>query len=151
MPIAPDIAIQLDIVLATDTPDMATRGDIRLSGGPAMSLYSFHGRGTLNGTIPHPALVKLPVIAARPLPILAILAAAEESDNRDFNPSSTQGHTRPQLDIMSSSVLTGAAALMLIIRPAVMDSGQCAPIRFPWGHVSPDHVSTDNVSTDIVS
>ena len=24
-----------------------------------MSLYSFHGRGTLNGTIPHPALVAL--------------------------------------------------------------------------------------------
>ena len=24
-----------------------------------MSLYSFHGRGTLNGTIPHPALVEL--------------------------------------------------------------------------------------------
>ena len=24
-----------------------------------MSLYSFHGRGTLNGTIPHPALVRL--------------------------------------------------------------------------------------------
>jgi putative aminopeptidase FrvX len=24
-----------------------------------MSLYSFHGRGTLNGTIPHPALVSL--------------------------------------------------------------------------------------------
>jgi putative aminopeptidase FrvX len=57
--LAPDIAIQLDIVLATDTPDMATRGDIRLGGGPAMSLYSFHGRGTLNGTIPHPALVNL--------------------------------------------------------------------------------------------
>ena len=29
-----------------------------LGGGPAMSLYSFHGRGTLNGTIPHPALVR---------------------------------------------------------------------------------------------
>jgi putative aminopeptidase len=55
----PDIAIQLDIMLATDTPDMAARGDIRLGGGPAMSLYSFHGRGTLNGTIPHPALVRL--------------------------------------------------------------------------------------------
>jgi putative aminopeptidase FrvX len=55
----PDIAIQLDIVLATDTPDMMARGDIRLGGGPAMSLYSFHGRGTLNGTIPHPALVRL--------------------------------------------------------------------------------------------
>jgi putative aminopeptidase FrvX len=55
----PDIAIQLDLVLATDTPDMATRGDVRLGGGPAMSLHSFHGRGTLNGCIPHPALVKL--------------------------------------------------------------------------------------------
>jgi len=55
----PDIAIQLDLILATDTPDMSGRGDVRLGGGPAMSLYSFHGRGTLNGTIPHPALVKL--------------------------------------------------------------------------------------------
>ena len=55
----PDIAIQLDLILATDTPEMTARGDVRLGGGPAMSLYSFHGRGTLNGTIPHPALVKL--------------------------------------------------------------------------------------------
>jgi putative aminopeptidase len=55
----PDIAIQLDLILATDTPDMAARGDVTLGGGPAMSMYSFHGRGTLNGTIPHPALVNL--------------------------------------------------------------------------------------------
>jgi putative aminopeptidase FrvX len=55
----PDIAIQLDLLLATDTPDMGYRGDVRLGGGPAMSIYSFHGRGTLNGTIPHPALVQL--------------------------------------------------------------------------------------------
>lgn len=55
----PDIAIQLDLILATDTPDMTARGDVRLGGGAAMSLYSFHGRGTLNGTIPHPALVRL--------------------------------------------------------------------------------------------
>ena len=55
----PDIAIQLDLMLATDTPDMAPRGEVALGGGPAMSLYSFHGRGTLNGTLPHPALVKL--------------------------------------------------------------------------------------------
>lgn len=53
----PDIAIQLDLLLATDTPDMGYRGEVALGGGPAMSLYSFHGRGTLNGTIPHPALV----------------------------------------------------------------------------------------------
>lgn len=57
--LAPDIAIQLDLVLATDTPDMTLRGEVALGAGPAMSTYSFHGRGTLNGLIPHPALVKL--------------------------------------------------------------------------------------------
>lgn len=61
----PEIAIQLDLILATDTPDMAARGDVVLGGGPAMSLYSFHGRGTLNGVIPHPALVSLFDAAAR--------------------------------------------------------------------------------------
>ncbi len=55
----PDIAIQIDLMLACDTPDMASRGDMRLGGGPGMSLYSFHGRGTLNGVIPHPAAVRL--------------------------------------------------------------------------------------------
>ncbi|MCR9150510.1 MAG: M20/M25/M40 family metallo-hydrolase [Rhodobacteraceae bacterium] len=55
----PDIAIQIDIMLASDTPDMAARGDMALGAGPGMSLYSFHGRGTLNGVIPHPAMVAL--------------------------------------------------------------------------------------------
>jgi len=55
----PDIAIQIDLMLASDTPDMADRGQMTLGGGPGMSLYSFHGRGTLNGVIPHPALVTL--------------------------------------------------------------------------------------------
>jgi putative aminopeptidase FrvX len=55
----PDIAIQLDLMLAADTPDMSARGEMSLGGGPGMSLYSFHGRGTLNGLIPHPALVTL--------------------------------------------------------------------------------------------
>ncbi len=55
----PDIAIQLDLVLATDTPDMGARSEVSLGGGPAISLYSFHGRGTLNGVIPHPAMVRL--------------------------------------------------------------------------------------------
>jgi putative aminopeptidase len=57
--LSPDIAIQLDLILATDTPDMTQRGDVKLGAGPGISLYSFHGRGTLNGTIPHPALVEL--------------------------------------------------------------------------------------------
>jgi putative aminopeptidase FrvX len=55
----PDICIQLDLALATDTPDMGSRGDVRLSGGPVMGMYSFHGRGTLNGCLPHPAMVQL--------------------------------------------------------------------------------------------
>lgn len=55
----PAIALQIDLMLATDTPDMADRGEMVLGGGPGISLYSFHGRGTLNGVIPHPALVKL--------------------------------------------------------------------------------------------
>lgn len=55
----PDIAIQVDLMLATDTPDMGARGEMMLGGGPGISLYSFHGRGTLNGVIPHPALVRL--------------------------------------------------------------------------------------------
>jgi putative aminopeptidase FrvX len=62
--LAPDIAIAVDLMLACDTPEMASRGDLRLGGGPAMSLFSFHGRGTLNGVIPHPALVRLVEAAA---------------------------------------------------------------------------------------
>ena len=57
--VLPDIAVQLDIMLSSDTPDMQNEGDIGLGKGPCMSLYSFHGRGTLNGLIPHPSLVKL--------------------------------------------------------------------------------------------
>ncbi len=55
----PDIAIQLDLLLTGDTPDMEDVTDVCLGGGPGISLYSFHGRGTLNGTIPHPALPQL--------------------------------------------------------------------------------------------
>ncbi len=55
----PEIALQIDLMLASDTPDMAQRGEMVLGGGPGISLYSFHGRGTLNGVIPHPALVRL--------------------------------------------------------------------------------------------
>jgi putative aminopeptidase FrvX len=57
--LAPDICLQLDLSVATDTPDLAGRGEVRLGAGPVMSLMSFHGRGTLNGLLPHPALVAL--------------------------------------------------------------------------------------------
>ena len=56
--IKPDIAIQIDLILASDTPDMEDFGGVKLGHGPALSMFSFHGRGTLNGVIPHPKLVK---------------------------------------------------------------------------------------------
>ena len=55
----PDIAIQIDLMLSSDTPDMQLNGNVYLGQGPCMSMYSFHGRGTLNGLIPHPKMVKL--------------------------------------------------------------------------------------------
>ena len=63
--VQPQVALQLDLALAADSPDMAGRGEVRLGGGPAMSLYAFHGRGTLNGLIPHPALTGIFAAAAR--------------------------------------------------------------------------------------
>ena len=54
----PDAAVSVDIMVASDTPDLAERGSLRLGAGPALGMYSFHGRGTLNGTLPHPALVR---------------------------------------------------------------------------------------------
>jgi putative aminopeptidase FrvX len=53
----PTAAISLDLVAAGDTPEMGTPNGVRVGAGPVMGLYSFHGRGTLNGVIPHPALV----------------------------------------------------------------------------------------------
>ena len=57
--LSPDIAIQVDLMLASDSQEMEAEGIMRLGGGAGISLYSFHGRGTLNGVIPHPAMVNL--------------------------------------------------------------------------------------------
>ncbi len=57
--LCPEIAIQLDISIASDTNETADVGHVELNNGPCISMYSFHGRGTLNGLIPHPSLVKL--------------------------------------------------------------------------------------------
>jgi putative aminopeptidase FrvX len=57
--IKPVAAFSVDIVAAGDTPEMGQPNAVELGKGPVMGLYSFHGRGTLNGVIPHPGLVKL--------------------------------------------------------------------------------------------
>jgi putative aminopeptidase len=55
---APDIVVNIDIAPAADTPDLAGQGTVRLGEGPTLSRLSFHGRGTLGGLVPHPALVR---------------------------------------------------------------------------------------------
>lgn len=57
--IKPVAAISLDLVASGDTPEMGTPNGITMGEGPVMGLYSFHGRGTLNGVIPHPGLVTI--------------------------------------------------------------------------------------------
>jgi len=63
--IRPDVAIGLDACLSGDTPDLAGRFETGLGGGPGISLFNFHGRGTLNGCIAHPGLARLVTETAR--------------------------------------------------------------------------------------
>lgn len=62
--VKPDVAICLDGGGSTDTPDLKGQGMVAVGEGPTMDLYNFHGRGTLNGTIAHPAMVRLAEEAA---------------------------------------------------------------------------------------
>ena len=57
--IQPDVVIALDVTLSGDTADLSSRYETKLGEGPAVNLYSFHGRGTLNGTLAHEPLYKL--------------------------------------------------------------------------------------------
>ena len=52
------MAVMMDVTLAGDTPDLASRYDDSLGGGACVSLYSFHGRGTLNGNLAHEPLAR---------------------------------------------------------------------------------------------
>jgi|LSQX01.2.fsa_nt_gb putative aminopeptidase FrvX len=56
--IKPDIGICIDGAMAHDAPGLSNKGSVKMGGGPVISMYNFHGRGTLNGTIPHPKLVE---------------------------------------------------------------------------------------------
>lgn len=57
--IHPDICISLDVVLAGDTPNLKDVFDVQLGNGPCVELLTFHGRGTLNGVLPHEGLFEL--------------------------------------------------------------------------------------------
>jgi putative aminopeptidase FrvX len=53
----PRIAVQLDIAPACDTPDLEGHDAVALGKGPVLTRLSFHGRGTLGGLVPHPAVL----------------------------------------------------------------------------------------------
>lgn len=63
--VKPDIAFCIDGGGSSDTPDLKDSGEVYVGRGPVMTLYNFHGRGTLNGTIAHPAMVRIVEAAAR--------------------------------------------------------------------------------------
>ena len=54
----PDVVVNVDIAPSTDTPDLHGSSPVQLGRGAVLSRMSFHGRGTLGGLIPHPALVR---------------------------------------------------------------------------------------------
>jgi putative aminopeptidase FrvX len=55
----PSVAICIDVCIEHGTPDMKGQGEVIMGHGPVISLYNFHGRGTLNGVIPHRDMVRL--------------------------------------------------------------------------------------------
>jgi putative aminopeptidase FrvX len=52
----PDAALCLDVTVACDTPELRHLSDVSVGGGPVITAYQFHGRGTLGGLIPNPRL-----------------------------------------------------------------------------------------------
>lgn len=65
--VQPDAVLCCDMYPATDTPDLQGIADIALGGGPVISEYNFHGRGTLMGLIPDAALRDAALEAAKEL------------------------------------------------------------------------------------
>lgn len=57
--IRPTAAISIDLVAASDTPDIAGGNSVQVGAGAVVGTYTFHGRGTLNGLIPHPLLMSV--------------------------------------------------------------------------------------------
>jgi len=57
--IKPNLAVSIDGGACGDTPDLKGASHVEMGRGPVLTMYNFHGRGTLNGTIPHPTMVRL--------------------------------------------------------------------------------------------
>jgi len=60
-----DMAICLLSPGAGDTPDQKSVNNVVLGGGPAVTMFNFHGKGTLNGNIVHKGMYDLLKEAAK--------------------------------------------------------------------------------------
>lgn len=67
--IQPDVLISLDVCLCGDTPDMSKKFDTKCGLGPSLATLTFHGRGSLNGTIAHKGLADLAIKVAKEIDI----------------------------------------------------------------------------------
>lgn len=123
---APDIVVNVDIAPASDTPDLAGQGAVRLGGGPTLSRLSFHGRGTLGGLIPHPALVR------------AVEAAA------------TDAAVNIQLDAMVG-VITDAAFVTMATAEGIAAVGVGIPVRYTHSPVETAQLSDVTGCVDLLS
>ena len=56
--VRPDMAVVVDVAIASDTPGMEPLTDTRLGSGPVINTYLFHPRGPHMGTIPNHKLRK---------------------------------------------------------------------------------------------
>jgi len=63
--ILPTAAISIDLSVSCDTPDLSGKSSLGLGLGPVLGTMTFHGRGTLNGLIPHPKMLDLFEAAAK--------------------------------------------------------------------------------------
>jgi putative aminopeptidase len=57
--ILPTAAISIDLSVSCDTPDLTGKSSLGIGLGPVLGTMTFHGRGTLNGLIPHPKMLEL--------------------------------------------------------------------------------------------
>jgi len=60
-----DMAVCLLGPGANDTPDQKDVGNVELGGGPAVTLFNFHGKGTLNGCVAHKGMFEAMKQAAK--------------------------------------------------------------------------------------
>jgi putative aminopeptidase FrvX len=123
---APDIVVNVDIAPATDTPDLAGQGTVRLGEGPTLSRLSFHGRGTLGGLVPHPALVR----------------AVEDAGERSVVPL--------QHDAMIG-VITDAAFVPMATAEGVAAVGIGIPCRYTHSPIETAQVSDLEQAVDLLT